>query len=88
MPTRLGGYEPSPEGGAYGKLLMSSNDWVDFDDFYLAVLKNGTLFEQSGSAPHVPEGAEDSIAIVEDWVCTGPITLLAATQHSTERSRC
>ena len=31
-----------------GKLLMSSNDWVDFLEFYLAVLKNGTLFEQSG----------------------------------------
>ena len=53
---------------------MSSADWVDFDEFYLAVLQNGTLFEQSGSAPHVPEGAEDSIAFVEDWVCTGPIT--------------
>ena len=35
---------------AYGKLLMSSTDWVDFDEFYLAVLQNGTLFEQSGSA--------------------------------------
>ena len=30
LPTRLGGYEPPPEGGAYGELLMSSADWVDF----------------------------------------------------------
>ena len=74
LAARLGGYEPAAERGGLGKLLMSSADWVDFDEFYLAVLQNGTLFEQSGSAPHVPEGAEDSIAFVEDWVCTGPIT--------------
>jgi 5-methyltetrahydropteroyltriglutamate--homocysteine methyltransferase len=74
LAARLGGYEPASERGGLGKLLMSSADWVDFDEFYLAVLQNGTLFEQSGSAPHVPEGAEDSIAFVEDWVCTGPIT--------------
>ena len=74
LAARLGGYEPAAERGALVKLLMSSADWVDFDAFYLAVLQNGTLFEQSGSAPHVPEGAEDSVAFVEDWVCTGPIT--------------
>jgi 5-methyltetrahydropteroyltriglutamate--homocysteine methyltransferase len=74
LAARLGGYEPDQERGGLGKLLMSSADWVDFNDFYLAVLQNGTLFEQSGSAPHVPEGAEDSIAFVEDWVCTGPVT--------------
>ena len=74
LAARLGGYEPAGERGGLGKLLMSSADWVEFDEFYLAVLQNGTLFEQSGSAPHVPEGAEDSIAFVEDWVCTGPIT--------------
>jgi len=74
LAARLGGYEPAGERGGLGRLLMSSADWVDFGDFYQAVLQNGTLFEQSGSAPHVPEGAEDSIAFVEDWVCTGPIT--------------
>ena len=73
LAARLSGYEPAGERGGLGKLLMSSADWVDFDAFYLAVLQNGTLFEQSGSAPHVPEGAEDSIAFVEDWVCTGPV---------------
>ena len=66
---------------------MSSADWVEFDEFYLAVLQNGTLFEQSGSAPHVPEGAEDSIAFVEDWVCTGPITF-RGQRRSSARSRC
>ena len=65
---------------AYGELLMSSKDWVDFDDFYLAVLQNGTLFEQSGRPQHVPEGAEDSIAFVDDWVCTGPIHFTRATR--------
>ena len=93
LPTRLGGYEPAAERGGLGKLLMSSADWVDFDEFYLAVLQNGTLFEQSGSAPHVPEGAEDSIAFVEDWVCTGPITYRghdgarARDRHAEERAR-
>ncbi len=73
LPTRLGGYEPSPEGGAYGELLMSSKDWVEFLDFYLAVLKNGTLFEQSGGTQHVPEGADTTAKMVDDWVATEPI---------------
>jgi 5-methyltetrahydropteroyltriglutamate--homocysteine methyltransferase len=73
LPTRLGGYAPSPEGGAYGELLMSSKDWVDFLDFYLAVLKNGTLFEQSGGTQHVPEGADTTAQMVDDWVATEPI---------------
>ena len=73
LPTRLGGYEPSPEGGAYGELLMSSKDWVEFLDFYLAVLKNGTLFEQSGGTQHVPEGADTTAKMVDDWVAAEPI---------------
>ena len=73
LPTRLGGYEPSEEGGAYGELLMSSKDWVDFLDFYLAVLKNGTLFEQSGGTQHVPEGADTTAKMVDDWVAAEPI---------------
>ena len=52
---------------------MSSTDWVEFSDFYLAVLQNGTLFEQSGAAQHVPEGAEDTTQTVEDWVATSPL---------------
>ena len=51
-----------------GELLLSSTDWVEFRDFYLAVLQNGTLFEQSGAAQHVPEGAEETTQAVEDWV--------------------
>jgi methionine synthase II (cobalamin-independent) len=57
LPTGLGGYEPA-EGGAHTELLLSSTDWVDFRDFYMAVLQNGTLFEMSGATQHVPEGAE------------------------------
>jgi 5-methyltetrahydropteroyltriglutamate--homocysteine methyltransferase len=73
LPARLGGYEPSGHPGAYGELLLSSTDWVEFRDFYLAVLQNGTLFEQSGEAQHVPEGAEATTQAVEDWVCTSPL---------------
>jgi 5-methyltetrahydropteroyltriglutamate--homocysteine methyltransferase len=70
---RIGGYEPAGHPGALGELLMSSTDWVEFRDFYLAVLQNGTLFEQSGAAQHVPEGAEDTTVGVEDWVATAPV---------------
>jgi 5-methyltetrahydropteroyltriglutamate--homocysteine methyltransferase len=73
LAPRLGGYTPNEEKGGLGKLLMGSSDWEPFMDFYLAALQNGTLFESSGSAPHVPEGAEDSVILVEDWVATGPI---------------
>ena len=71
LPTRLGGYAPA-EGGAYTELLMSSKDWVDFQDFYLAVLQNGTLFEQSGATQHVPEGAEETTP-TDDWIAAEPV---------------
>jgi 5-methyltetrahydropteroyltriglutamate--homocysteine methyltransferase len=73
LAPRLGGYTPNEEKGGLGKLLMGSSDWEPFMDFYLAALQNGTLFESSGGAPHVPEGAEDSVITVEDWLATGPI---------------
>jgi 5-methyltetrahydropteroyltriglutamate--homocysteine methyltransferase len=73
LPTRLGGYEPSETGGAYGAMLMSSKDWVDFRDFYLAVLQNGTLFEMSGATQHVPEGDAETSKAVDDWVAASPI---------------
>jgi 5-methyltetrahydropteroyltriglutamate--homocysteine methyltransferase len=71
--ARLDGFEPAGEKGGLGRLLMSSVDWAEFADFYRVNLEHGTLFEQSGSAPKVPEGASESSATIEDWVCTGPI---------------
>ena len=73
LAARLGGYEPAGHPGALGELLLGSTDWVEFRDFYLAVLQNGTLFEQSGAAQHVPEGAEDTTQTVEDWVAAEPL---------------
>ena len=73
LAARLDGYEPAGHPGALGGLLLSSTDWVEFRDFYLAILANGTLFEQSGVAQHVPEGAEETTQAVEDWVCTSPV---------------
>ena len=73
LAARLGGYEPAGHPGALGELLLGSTDWVEFRDFYLAVLANGTLFEQSGAAQHVPEGAEDTTQTVEDWVAAEPL---------------
>lgn len=73
LSARLGGYSPNPEKGGLSALLLGSSDWHDFHDFYMAVLANGTLFEQSGSAPHVPEGKEDSLEFVDDWIATEPL---------------
>ncbi|MGZ6950261.1 MAG: hypothetical protein ACXVJY_19500, partial [Ilumatobacteraceae bacterium] len=41
LAARLGGYEPAGHPGALGELLLGSTDWVEFRDFYLAVLQNG-----------------------------------------------
>jgi 5-methyltetrahydropteroyltriglutamate--homocysteine methyltransferase len=71
--ARLAGFEPAGERGGLTKLLMSSPDWVEFADFYRVNLEHGTLFEQSGSAPSVPEGARETAAAIDDWICTGPI---------------
>lgn len=73
LASRLGGYEPAGHPGALGQLLLSSTDWVEFRDFYMAVLQNGTLFEQSGEAQHVPEGAEETTQSVEDWEATSAV---------------
>lgn len=72
LPARLGGYEPIDDPGGTGELLFSSTDWVEFRDFYLAALENGTLFEQTGAAQHVPvdEGEE---ARPESWACASPV---------------
>ena len=73
--ARLGGFEPDgAHKGELVRLLMSSPDWAEFADFYQVNLEHGTLFEQAGSAPKVPEGASESAAAIDEWVCTGPIT--------------
>ncbi len=72
--ARLGGFEPARERGGLINLLLSSPDWVEFDDFYRATMERGTLFEQAGSAPTVPEGTRETALAVDDWVCTAPIT--------------
>lgn len=84
--ARLGGFEPDGDKGGLGKMLMESADWVEFADFYRANLEHGTLFEQAGSAPKVPEGASESTAAIDDWVCTGPVSFVggAALQREIE----
>lgn len=71
---RLGGFEPDAEPGETGRLLMASADWQEFDDFYAVNLARNTLFEQSGSAPTVPETDETNVTAIADWVCTSPVT--------------
>jgi 5-methyltetrahydropteroyltriglutamate--homocysteine methyltransferase len=64
--SRLSGFEPNPDGGGTFKLLRSSRDWVEFDDFYAKALAGGTLFEQTASAPV-------QTSRIVDWRCTAPI---------------
>jgi len=45
---------------------------VEFREFYLAALSKGTLFEMTGAAQHVPEGAEETTP-TDDWIATDPI---------------
>lgn len=65
---RLTGFEPGAAGGT-ARLLTSSQDWKDFDEFYRAAMEGGTLFEQTRSAPQQTGGQARP-----DWACTGPVT--------------
>jgi len=62
---RLTGFEPTPQGTSR-ELLMSSEDWCEFSDFYQAALEGGTLFEQTRSTQQVAVRALD-------WNCTSPV---------------
>jgi 5-methyltetrahydropteroyltriglutamate--homocysteine methyltransferase len=62
---RLTGFEPR-QSGEMGRLLVQSQDWAEFRDFYDSSMRQGVLFEDTGAAP--------SQQRVTDWVCTGPIT--------------
>ncbi len=62
---RLTGFQPR-EAGASAALLMDSQDWKDFSDFYRAASEGGTLFEQTATAPNQLRSM--------DWGCSGPIT--------------
>jgi 5-methyltetrahydropteroyltriglutamate--homocysteine methyltransferase len=64
--SRLSGFTPMPDGGGTFKLLRSSRDWVEFEDFYGKALAGGTLFEQTASAPV-------QTSRIVDWRCTAPI---------------
>ena len=48
--TRLGGFSEIGGSGLL-ELTTSSRDWQEFSDFYAAAMANGTLFEQTASAP-------------------------------------
>jgi 5-methyltetrahydropteroyltriglutamate--homocysteine methyltransferase len=63
--ARLSGFEPTPPDGTL-KLLRSSRDWLEFQDFYDKALAGGTLFEQTASAPA-------QTGRIMDWRCTAPI---------------
>jgi 5-methyltetrahydropteroyltriglutamate--homocysteine methyltransferase len=63
--SRLSGFEAMPAEGTL-KLLRSSRDWVEFEDFYEKALAGGTLFEQTASV-------SVQTSRVVDWRCTAPI---------------
>jgi 5-methyltetrahydropteroyltriglutamate--homocysteine methyltransferase len=47
---RLSGFEAG-DATVMTSVLTSSRDWTEFADFYGKAVKNGTLFETTGSAP-------------------------------------
>src|SRR5262245_11783992 len=47
---RLGGFEPTAEGGTR-QLLVQSKDWIEFSQYYQRALERGTLFEETRTAP-------------------------------------
>ena len=67
--TRLGGFSAIGGGGLL-ELTTSSRDWQEFSDFYGAALANGTLFEQTATAPAQTGNAP------RDFACTEPVTYI------------
>jgi 5-methyltetrahydropteroyltriglutamate--homocysteine methyltransferase len=74
--SRLSGFEAMPAEGTL-KLLRSSQDWVEFEDFYVKAMAGGTLFEQTASAPV-------QTSRVVDWRCTAPIHYTGQTALARE----
>lgn len=63
---RLSGFDAG-DASVMTSVLTSSRDWTEFADFYEKAVKNGTLFEQTGSLPsQVP-------ARRMEFICRGPV---------------
>jgi 5-methyltetrahydropteroyltriglutamate--homocysteine methyltransferase len=63
---RLTGFTPRVAAGSSRALLMQSEDWIEFSEFYHDAIEGGTLFEQTRRAP--------SQTRIMDWDCTGPVS--------------
>jgi len=63
---RLSGFKAG-DASVMSSVLTSSRDWTEFADFYTKAITNGTLFEQTGSAP------SQTTARRMELVCRGPI---------------
>jgi 5-methyltetrahydropteroyltriglutamate--homocysteine methyltransferase len=72
---RISGFKPR-ETGAMVSLVMKSEDWKQFDQFYKAAMEGGTLFEQTRAAP--------SQVRTREHVCTSPITYIGQKQLQRE----
>jgi 5-methyltetrahydropteroyltriglutamate--homocysteine methyltransferase len=72
---RISGFKPR-ETGAMVSLVMKSEDWKQFDQFYKAAMEGGTLFEQTRAAP--------SQVRTREHVCTSPITYVGQKQLQRE----
>jgi 5-methyltetrahydropteroyltriglutamate--homocysteine methyltransferase len=72
---RISGFKPR-ETGAMVSLVMKSEDWKTFDQFYKAAMEGGTLFEQTRAAP--------SQVRTREYVCTSPITYVGQKQLQRE----
>ena len=69
---RLSGFDAG-DSSIMTSVLTSSQDWTEFADFYGKAVKNGTLFETTGSAPSQVTTRRMEL------ICRGPITYTGMT---------
>jgi 5-methyltetrahydropteroyltriglutamate--homocysteine methyltransferase len=72
---RIAGFTPR-ETGSLVSLVMKSEDWKKYDEFYKAAMEGGTLFEQTRAAPSQVRTLE--------YVCTAPISYVGQKQLQRE----
>lgn len=75
--TRLGGFT-AIEGNGLLELTTSSQDWKEFSEFYQAALANGTLFEQTATAPAQTGNTP------RNFTCTEPVTYIGQAEIARE----
>ena len=84
LAARLDGYEPAPERGGLGKLLMSSADWVDFDAFYLGSSRTARCSSSRGRHRTFRKGRRTASPSSRTGCAPDPSTIAASSRSTRE----